>query len=364
MRSPNRPWPPWQKLAPPVGLVVLLAFYGREIGPVVAVLIGVVLAVTVLAAVHHAEIVALRVGEPYGSLVLAAAVTVIEVGLIVMLMLSAGDGPSSLARDTVFAAVMIACNGIVGAAIVVGGTRHHLVRFNAEGAGAALATVTAMATVCLVLPTFTTSVAGPQFSGAQLLFAALAALALYIMFVATQTGRHRDFFLPVAVDGQSKPPAHAEPPTAAVAWVSLGLLLAALVSVVGLAKVESHTIEQAVAAVGLPQSFVGVVIALLVLAPETLAGVKAARRNRVQTSLNLAYGSGIASIGLTIPVIALLSVWLHTPLVLGLAGVQLVLLGLTVVVAVLAVVPGRATRLLGGIHLTIFAAFVFLAASP
>ena len=357
--------PPWTSIAPPLAIVVLIAAWGRKPGTLGAVLLAVILAAAVLAAVHHAEVVAHRVGEPYGSLVLAVAVTVIEVGLIVTLMVAGGPDTGSLARDTVFAAVMITCNGILGLSLLLGALRHGLIRFNAEGTGAALATVATLATLSLVLPSFTTARPGPEFSTAQLAFAAVASLALYGMFVLTQTVRHRDFFLPVAPDGGVlRDEEHADPPTDRAALTSLGLLLVALVAVVGLAKVESPSIESSVAALGFPQSFVGVVIAMLVLLPETHAAANAARRERIQISLNLALGSAMASIGLTIPVIAIASIWLDGPLLLGLGATQLVLLALTVVVGVLTVVPGRATRLQGGVHLVLFAAFVFLAASP
>jgi Ca2+:H+ antiporter len=356
---------PWTTVVPLLALVVLAVSWGRYPPTVVAVLIGIVLMGAVLAAVHHAEVVAHRVGEPFGSLVLAVAVTVIEVALIVTLMVSGGDDTASLARDTVFAAVMITCNGIVGLSLLLGAIRHGLVVFNAEGTGAALATVTTLAVLSLVLPTFTEAQSGPQFSPSQLAFAAVASLVLYGAFVLTQTVRHRDFFLPVAHDGGVlDEDEHADPPTSRAALTSLGLLLVSLVAVVGLAKVESPSIEDAVAAAGAPQSFVGVVIALLVLLPETLAAAKAARRNRLQNSLNLAFGSAMASIGLTIPVIAVASIWLEGPLVLGLGSTQLVLLAVTVVTAVLTVVPGRATRLQGAVHLALLASFVFLAVNP
>nr|WP_208972227.1 hypothetical protein [Kineococcus rubinsiae] len=356
----------WTALSPPAALVVLALSWGRKPGTAVAVLLAVVLAAAVLAAVHHAEVVAHRVGEPYGSLVLAVAVTVIEVALIVTLVSAGGPETASLARDTVFAAVMITCNGILGLSLLVGALRHRVTVFNAEGTGAALATVATLATVCLVLPTFTTSRPGPEFSPAQLAFAAVASLALYGLFVLTQTVRHRDFFLPVAADGSVLPDedVHAAPPSDRATLASLVLLVVALVAVVGLAKVESPTIEAGVEALGFPASFVGVVIALLVLAPETLAAVKAARRGRIQISLNLAFGSAMASIGLTLPVIAVATIWIDGPLLLGLGSTQLVLLGLTVVVGTLTVVPGRATSLQGGVHLVLLAAFLFLAASP
>jgi Ca2+:H+ antiporter len=356
--------PPVSTAVPLVALVVLVATWGRELSTVVAVLVALVLGAVVLSAVHHAEVVAHRVGEPFGSLVLAVAVTVIEVGLIVSLMVSGGPGTETLARDTVFAAVMITLNGIVGLSLLLGALRYGLVSFNAEGAGAALATVTTLAALTLVLPTFTTAEPGPEFSPGQLAFAAVASLALYGMFVVTQTVRHRDFFLPVEVEARTDADGHAAPPTARAAWTSLGLLLVALVAVVGLAKVESASIEDAVAALGFPQSFVGVVIALLVLLPETLAAGRAARMDRMQTSLNLGYGSAMASIGLTIPTLAVASLFIDGPLVLGLTSTQLVLLALTVVVSALTIVPGRATRLQGGVHLTLLAAFLFLAVIP
>ncbi|SDO71990.1 calcium:proton antiporter [Lentzea jiangxiensis] len=362
--APRFPLLHWTTITPAFGVLLLVLTWGRELGGVLVALVAVVLAATVLAAVHHAEVVALRVGEPFGSLVLAVAVTIIEVALIVTLMVSGGPEASSLARDTVFAAVMITTNGIIGIALLLGALKHHTILFNAEGSGGALATVMTLATLTLVLPTFTTSTPGPEFSGPQLAFAAFASLGLYAMFVFTQTVRHRDFFLPVDEAGVIEVDEHAEAPSGKAALTSLGLLLVALVAVVGLAKIESPAIEAGVRAAGFPQSFVGVVIALLVLLPETIAAARAALRDRIQTSINLGYGSAIASIGLTIPTIALATIWLDGPLLLGLGSTQMILLLLTVLVSVLTVVPGRATRLQGGVHLILLAAFLFLAVNP
>jgi Ca2+:H+ antiporter len=355
----------WTVLVPALAVLALVATWGRDLPGVVVAIAAALLAGAVLAAVHHAEVVAHKVGEPYGSLVLAVAVTVIEVGLIVTLMISGGDKTQSLARDTVFAAVMITCNGILGLSLLVGAMRRRIAVFNAEGTGGALATVATVATLSLVLPTFTTSRPGPEFSPDQLAFAAVASLALYGLFVTVQTRRHRDYFLPITTAGRViDEEEHADPPTSRAAYTSLGLLLLALVAVVGLAKAVSPTIESTVADAGLPQAVVGVVIALLVLLPETIAAVRAAVRDRIQTSLNLALGSAMASIGLTIPAIAIAMIWLDGPLVLGLGGTQMVLLALTVLVGGLTVVPGRANVLQGGVHLSLLAAFLFLAASP
>jgi Ca2+:H+ antiporter len=356
---------PWTTVVPVAALLVLAVTWGRHAGAVLIVLVGACLAGAVLAAVHHAEVVAHRVGEPFGSLVLAVAVTVIEVALIVTLMVSSASDTASLARDTVFAAVMITCNGIVGLSLLLGALHGRVAVFNAEGTGTALATVSTLAALCLVLPTFTTSSPGASFSGPQLAFAAVASVALYGLFVLIQTVRHRDYFLPVAHPGVPEhDDEHADPPSDRVALWSLGLLLVALVAVVGLAKIESKPIEDGVKAAGFPASAVGVIIALLVLLPETLAAVRAARRGRVQTSLNLGLGSAMASIGLTIPAIAVASIWLEGPLELGLGATQIVLLAITVAVGTLTVVPGRATLQQGGVHLVLFGAFLFLAINP
>jgi Ca2+:H+ antiporter len=355
----------WTVVIPLLALVALILTWGRELPTAVVLLVAAFLAGAVLAAVHHAEVVAHKVGEPLGSLVLAVAVTVIEVGLIVTLMVSGGPETQSLARDTVFAAVMITCNGILGLSLLLGSLHRRVAIFNPEGTGGALATVATIATLSLVFPTFTTTEPGPEFSPGQLAFAAVFSLALYVLFVLMQTRRHRDYFLPITTDGRViDVEEHAEPPSTRKAMMSLALLIVALVAVVGDAKSVSPAIESAVATAELPHSVVGVVIALLVLLPETLAAVRAAHRDRIQTSLNLALGSAMASIGLTIPAIAVASIWLEGPLLLGLGGTQMVLLALTVVVGVLTVVPGRATLLQGGVHLTLLSAFLFLAASP
>lgn len=368
------------RIVPVVALLVLFAVWERSLPVAVELVIVVLLAASVLAAVHHAEVLARRVGDLFGALILAVAVTVIEVGLIIALMISSGPTAAALARDTVFAAVMITCNGIVGLSLLLGALRTHTADFNPEGTGAALATVITLATLSLVLPTFTTSAPGPEFSGPQLAFAAGASLVLYGLFVFVQSVRHRESFVATGEPGEVDTGESGEVgeggdsgdrgdtdeaiPSTGAALASLGLLTVALVAVVGLAKVESKTIEKAVAGAGLPQSLVGVVIALLVLLPETLAAARNARRDRTQVSLNLALGSAMASIGLTIPAISLASVWLKSPLILGLGPTQIVLLALTAVVGTLTVMPGRATLLQAVVHLVLCGGYLFLAANP
>lgn len=355
----------WTLVTPVVAGLAVAVTWGRSPRAVLAAVLAVLLVGAVLAAVHHADVIAHRLGQPVGAIVLAVAVTVIEVSLIVELAVSDGAGTVSLARDTVFAAVMITADGIVGLSLLVGATRFGVAVFNPEGTGSALAAVASLSTLSLVLPTFTTSRPGPQFSPPQLTFAAVASALLYCLFVLTQTVRHRELFLPTAQDGRAVDPEdRAAAPTKRATATSGGLLVLALIGVVGLAKEESPAIAAGVAAAGLPGSFVGVVIALLVLLPETLAAIRAAWRNYIQTSLNLAFGSAMASIGLTIPAIAVASIWLPGPLVLGLEPRQIVLLVVTVLAGVLTVVPGRATRLQGEIHLLLFAAYLVLSIYP
>jgi Ca2+:H+ antiporter len=276
-------------------------------------------------------------------------------------MLAGGQSANALARDTVFAAVMIAGNGIVGLCLVVGGLRHGVLAYRVEGTSPALAALGALSGLALVLPNFTTTTSGPTYSGAQLAFAGVSSLALYGVFVFVQTVRHRDYFLPVDQAGEES---HASPPPTWVAWTSLGLLMLSLVAVVGLAKALAPALESAVAAAGLPNAVAGVVIALIVLLPETGAALRAAQGNRMQSSLNLALGSGLASIGLTIPVVAALSPLFPFALVLGLPPMQIVLLTLTLLTATLTLGSGRATVMQGAVHLVLFAAFLFLTLVP
>lgn len=354
---------PWSFAAPIAALAALGLTWNAKPSNAVLAVVALLLAAAVLAAVQHAEVVAHRVGEPLGSLILAVSVTVIEVGLIVTLMASSGAQTDTLARDTVFAAVMISCNGIIGLSLLTATLRRGAASFNAEGSATALASVMTLATLCLVLPAFTTSAPGPEFSTTQLVFAGIASLALYVVFVFVQNVRHRDFFVPVD-DDVLEEDEHAEPPSDRRALLSLGALVLALVGVVGLAKVEAPGIEDAVETVGAPPSAVGVAIALLVLLPETLAALRNARGGRIQTSFNLGFGSAMASIGLTIPTVAVASIWLDGSLVLGLSSTQIVLLVLTAVVGALTVLPGRATLQESVVHLVVFGAFILLALNP
>ncbi|HVN87054.1 MAG TPA: ionic transporter y4hA [Candidatus Binatia bacterium] len=354
--------PRWTWIGPLLALGFLVLALVVGVGLWLALLCGAALAAAVFAAVHHAEVVAHRAGEPFGTLVLALAVTAIEAALILSMMVAGGQDMAELPRDAIYAAVMIICTGVVGLCLMLGGLAHHEQTFRVEGAGAGLAALIVMAMLTLVLPAFTTSTPAGTYSSSQLAFVAVSSASLWAIFIFVQTVRHRDYFIPGANPTDLE--AHAAPPTTREAWASFGWLVLSLASVVGLAKMLSPTIERAVAAADAPRAVVGIVIAALVLLPETSAAVRAARANRLQTSMNLAVGSALASIGLTVPVVVVASITFHLPLVLGLSPKEMALLGSTFLVSTVTLGTGRTYMMQGAVHLVLFAAFLFLAFVP
>src|SRR5258706_1018371 len=353
--------PLWSIVAPVIGWL-LLAGTGLGLGNAYLFLLVPGLLAGVLAAVHHAEVVAHCVGEPYGPLVLAIAITVIEVALIVSLMLAGGAATTALARDTVFAAVMIILNGIVGLCLLVGGARFREQTFGVHGVSASLATLAAIVILTLVLPNYTVTTPGPFYSASQLGFIAIISLILYGTFVLVQTVRHRDYFLPA--DAVANEEIHALPPSNKIAILSALLLFTCLVAVVLLAKALAPGIETAVASAGAPEALVGVIIAAVVLLPEGLAALRAAPANRLQTSLNLALGSALASIGLTIPAVAIVSLATGFTLTLGIDMKSTVLMMLSLFVSGLSLANGRTTVLQGAVLLVIFAVYLFTTIVP
>jgi Ca2+:H+ antiporter len=358
--TPNR-IPRWSWTWPLLACIVLLLQLLQGSGGPLAASEAFALIATVFAAVYHAEVVACRVGEPFGTLVLALAVTIIEVALIVSMMITGGPEKAVLARDTVFAAVMIVCNGIVGLCLLAGGMRHREQAFQLQGANAALVVLIALATLTLVFPNLTTTTVGPTFSYSQLIFSAVVSLILYGSFLFVQTVRHRDYFLPA---GGGPEGTHAPPPSNKVTSLSTALLFVSLVSVVALAKALTPIMEFGIEKAGAPKSVVGIIIAGLVLLPEGLAAFRAARSNRLQTSMNLALGSVLASIGLTIPAVAAVSILMGKSLTLGISPKEGVLLALTLLVSVITLGSGRTTVLQGIVHLVIFGVFIFLSIVP
>ena len=328
------------------------------------ILMAVLLIAAVIFAVHQAEVIAHKTGEPFGTLVLALCVTIIEVALIVSIMLSADEDGAVIARDAVFATVMIVMNGIIGLSIFLGGLRHRVLSFRIEGSNSSLTVLIAMAVLTLVMPNFTTTTLGPTFSGSQLIFAGVMSLVLYVTYVFVQTIRHREYFLHQQGVESANAISHAPPPSTVKTLVSGILLLISLISVILLAKALSPSIELAIDKMGAPRAVVGIAIALLVLLPEGVAATRAAINNQLQTSLNLSLGSALASIGLTIPAVALVSIVFDLPISLGIDALGMAFLGLTFLLSILTIAVGRATILQGAVHLVVFAAYLFLSLVP
>jgi Ca2+:H+ antiporter len=352
----------WTTLAPlaAAGLLVLVSAAGEH--PWLLAGCGAAIIAAVLAAVHHAEVIAHRVGEPLGTLVLALAVTVIEAALLLSLLVAGGRGMETLPRDTVYATVMIITTGVVGLCTLIGGLAHREQSFRVEGAGGGLAALIVLAVVTLVLPDFTITTDVGTYSRAQAIFVAVVSAALWGIFVFIQTVRHRDYFLPA--DDHAHPDEHAAPPSRRQAAASFVLLVVALVAVVGLAKVLSHPLEKGVEALHLPRGVVGMVVAMVVLLPETWAAIRAAHANRLQSSMNLAIGSALATIGLTVPVVVVVATAYRLPLVLGLDPKDIVLLATALLVSVVTLGTGRTSMMQGAVHLVLFATYVFLACVP
>jgi Ca2+:H+ antiporter len=335
------------------------AFTVSVAGLVFAAVLLIILFGTVFAAVHHAEVIAHEIGEPFGTLLLTLAVTVIEVALIATIML--GDkAAAALARDTVFAVVMIVCNGMVGICIFIGGLRYREQDFQVLGANVYLSVLFTIATITLVLPNYTLTTPGPVYSAAQLGFVSIVTIMLYAVFLYTQTTRHQDYFVDPSADLDD----HGAKLSRGGLALSFGLLLLALLAVVLLAKKFSLVIDAAVAAIGAPPALAGVMVALLILLPESVAAIAAARSNDLQKSINLALGSSLATIGLTIPAVAAAAYALDKPLVLGLSPQGMVLLILTFMLSMLTFGTGRTNMLFGLVHMVVFAVFLFMAFVP
>ena len=355
----QRTWPLW---LPVLAAAILAAsLIGQATGFFELVKVAALLG-AVISAVHHAEVIAQKVGEPYGTLVLALAVTVIEVALILSLMLTNATNAASVPRDTVYASVMIICNGVVGLCVLIGGLHHREQTFRIEGTGSGFAALVALSTLVLVMPTLTTSSAEGSYTDSQLVFVAASSLALWLVFVFIQAVRHRDYFLPSEAKADEN--VHADPPSTSEAWLSFTFLIISLVSVVGIAKLLSPTVELFVMEANAPKALVGIIIAMVVLLPETWAAVRAAQADRLQTSMNLAIGSALASIGLTIPAVVIAVVVFDLKLLIGLDHKDIALLALTFIVGSITLGSGRTNVMQGAIHLVIFAAFLFLTLVP
>ena len=352
------PW--WALLFPLLGALAGIAGLPK-LGGIWTPILALVLIGAVIGAVHHAEVIAHKVGEPFGTLVLALAVTIIEVSLIVSLMIAQVGNAETLARDTLIAAIMIIMAGMLGACFLVGGVKYREQRFTPYGATVGLTTLSALAVLVLILPNFTISEAGGAYTPGQLIFVGIVSLILYLTFVLVQTVRHQPYFLPA----DPKAAEHdVPPPPARTAWSALGMLVVALVAVVLLAKGLSPVMERALVEAELPLALMPIAIAAVVLAPEGLAAFRAAQRDELQSGINLAIGSALAAIGLTIPAVALVSVVFDLPLTLGANARDMTLLALVLFVSAIGMSRGRVTVLHGTVHLVIFATYLFTTMVP
>lgn len=316
---------------------------------------------SVLAAVHHAEVIAHKVGEPYGTIILAICITILEVGLIISFMLSGGEGAITYARDTIFAAVMIILNGILGICIWVGGVKYKEQFFMRSSATTYLVSLVAILVLTLILPNYTSSVRGPFYTESQLIFVSIACLVIYGTFLMVQTVRHRNFFV---VEDPNHTVHEAAPPSRAVTILSLILLVLCLAVVILMAKGLSPVIEGFVSSIGAPRALVGVIIALVVLLPEGLAAIRAARNNQIQSSINLGLGSALASVGLTIPAVSVVCIIYDIPFVLGLDLKSIILLALSVCIVMLSLSRGKTNVLYGTVLMVNLAAYIFTVIVP
>jgi len=323
---------------------------------------SILLIFSVISAVHHSEIIAERVGEPYGTIILAISITVIEVSIIISLMMTEGEAAASLARDTVYAATMLILNGIVGLCLLIGSMKHYEQNFSKPSVTIALVSLISIIVFTLVFPTFTESVSGSYYSTPQLVFASIACLVIYSCFLFAQTKRHRQYFLTIGEDEDEE----AVPIVISNRdfYISFLFLIVCLVIVVLLAKKLSPTIESIIIGYNLPKTLVGIIIAAIILLPEGIAAIIAARNNKLQTSINLSLGSALASIGLTIPSVALVCIMYDFKIILGLDIKSIILLGLSVFTVMLSLSSGKTNIVYGVVLLVNLFAFIFLMIYP
>lgn len=358
--------PLWTWVLPILGLVFFAGatfagfdetFAGSTLGLVLAVHLVPLLVAAVFSAVYHAEEAAHQTGEPIGTLILTIAVTVIELALIISLLLT-GKASATLVRDTVYAVVMIITTGLVGLCIVTGGLKFREQIFEVTAAKIYLVVLIVLSSLTLILPNYTSTVSGPEYSNGQIAFVSLATLAVYGVYLYSQTVLYRGYFI-----GSGDESASANASSAKLIKAIL-LLVLALAAVILLAKLFSAVVTYAVGAVGAPLTVVGVIVALIVLTPESIAAVKAARDDNLQKSLNLALGSSIATIGLTVPAMSVANAVLGKHMVLGLESRDVTLMATTLAASILTFGTGRTNVLFGFVHLVLFAVFIFLVFVP
>ena len=312
--------------------------------------------------VRHAECLASLLGEPYGTLILTLSVIGIEVALIASIMITGADKPT-LARDTMFSIIMIVLNGLVGLSLIFGGLKHRLQSYNLQGAGAYLSMLMPFAILGLVLPRFTTSAPGGELSPLMAGFLILMSVVLYGIFLSAQTITHSDIFQQAPEGGNADSPNDAHDHHGAEATTvpahAIGLM-AALLPIILLSKSLAVYVDFGIGAVGAPLAFGGFLVAALILTPEGLSAIRAARNNQLQRSVNICLGSGLSTMGLTIPTVLIIG-WVTSERVeLGLESTEIIILMLTLIVSLVTFVSQRTHALQGAVHLALFLAYVFL----
>lgn len=297
-------------------------------------------------------------------MVLALSVTIIEVGLILSLMGQNGPDSSYLARDTVFAAVMIVTNAIVALCLILGGLKFKEQEFQVHGSKSLFVVLIALCFLVFVIPNFTSSTSAGTYSQTQMIFIAAFSLILYFLFIIFQTKTHKSYFEPAVDANQPDYAGHSEDISKTDAWLSFASLCVSLIAVIGLAKMLSPTIEKGMLYLGAPKSTVGLLIAAIVLLPESWAAVSSARANRLQTSLNLALGSGIASIALTIPVVIAYAIYTNSTLTLGLDSKNMAFMAMTFAIGTITLGTGKSTLLQGAVHAVILLTYFVMSIIP
>ncbi len=347
-----------------LGIMLFSSYKNASIYQILVVVSCVLLGTSISTAVHNAEVIAKRIGPSLGTLVLALSVTVIEVVFIINMMRQSSASAPTIARDTVFAALMILTNGVVGVSIWLGGLKHKELGFQTVGTSSLMGVLVTLTVLTMVLPNYTVSTTGPTFTSSQLIFVSIASIMIYLSLIWAQTKSHKSYFASLTQNEYLLLEKKKYVPSRLQATLSFVRLLFSLVAVIGLAKILSPTIEEGLRVFNAPPSFIGIVIALLVLAPETLSALNAAKANQLQTTLNLALGSGAASIALTVPAVSAYSLWTQQPILLGLDPKNTVFLVLTFIAGGFTFGAGRATTLHGVVHIVILMSYVLLSLIP
>lgn len=348
----------WTNLIPILSWILVISglVHGSAVFQAIA---AVLLILSVMAAVHHSEIIAHRVGEPFGTIILAVSVTIIEVSIIISLMVTGAENPS-LARDTVFSATMLILNGIIGSCLLIGALKYKEQTFSINSVTIGLVALISIIVLTLVFPSFTSSVAGPYYSTPQLLFVSATSLIIYSFYLLAQTKRDRGYF----VSESEQPEVQHEKISNLRFTGNLFFLLVSLSVVVILAEELTPTVEMFIAAYDLPDSLVGIIIAAVILLPESISALSAANKNRIQKSLNLALGSALASAGLTLPAVAIASRFLGLDLIFGLDIKAIILLGLSVFIVLLSLITGKTNLVYGVVLMVNLLAFLFMIIFP